>query len=97
MQNKMSLPFSVALYETDATCVTFHILQTMRHFANLELSVADEITTHTTYKSNAIIQNVQKDLRYQRIECVAEIDFSNMYATMIAIFNLSPELVVFKG
>jgi len=69
----------------------------MRHLIQEDAVIVDEITDKQTYKSNALIENVNKDLRFSRIECVAEVDFSNMYATMIAIFNLSPELVIIKG
>lgn len=97
LQRKLNLPLSIALYETDATCVTFYLLRDLPALSNVDLQVADEVTTAKSYKSNALIQNVPKDLRFERIECVAELDFSNMYATIITIYNLSPEYVFYKG
>lgn len=57
----------------------------------------DDVTTKESFKSNALIVNVDKELRYERLECVAELDFANMYASIIIAFNISPETVIKKG
>ncbi len=92
----MDLPLSMALYDTDATCVTFYLLRDMPYVYDEQMTIADDVTTTHSYKSNAVIQNVPKDLRFEKIECVAELDFANMYATVISVFNISPEYVTFK-